>query len=741
MTQSNVDVKSQVVAATDIVELIGRSVALKRRGKDYLGLCPFHQEKSPSFSVSPAKQMFYCYGCKAGGDAFKFVMMRDRVEFIDALKLLAEQANIELPRYGGAKEKTGERQLLLDAHSQACSFFEKLLAHPEQGRAAREYLETRGIDAASVGRFQIGYAPDAWDGLLRGDVGRRFRPPLLALAGLAKVRENGGGHYDTFRNRLMFPIRDEQNRIIAFGGRVMPGSKDPAKYLNSPETPLFSKSRCIFGIDLARQKIVETRTVVVVEGYTDVVMAHQHGVTNVVSILGTALTEQHVGILRRFADRIVLLFDADFAGDNAVDKAVGLFLTQPIAIHIASMPPDTDPDEFLLKNGAEEFQRVMAEAPDALTYKWRQLDRRFAASEGDLTGQQKAVETYLETLAGARGSGPVDSIRWGGALTRVSRLTGIPVDDLTKRFRMQPPARPAARPAAGAAHNEAAPAAAPRALRSWMPSGQGQAERWILGVLLLEPNRWARVQRTVGVADFADAEYRRLAEIYWEHQRHEGNRYLTSSSAYCRIPCSSSWPSRSSTRSRRCPAQTSAPERPGPRRSTRLLRWPAAVEGRTETRRATPRQRRGPARRAGRGGPAQATSGKGPPARPEAAVGRWPRPVAPVPPVAFNSAKRTQTGPCDVTGRAFPLALWRTNTNRSPWRWIERSRSGEKCKTKPTAARTIQRSRCRAQIVRDVGHGRRSKCKRSQPAKRRGGRGSGGVTPPVKCKTNPPRGI
>ena len=209
---------------------------------------------------------------------------------------------------------------------------------------------------------------------------KKYEASLLQQAGLIKARENGEGHYDTFRNRLMFPIRDETGRIIAFGGRVMPGSEDPAKYLNSPETPLFSKSQSIFGLDLARQKIVETRTVAVVEGYTDVVMAHQFGATNVVSILGTAMTEQHVSILRSFADRIVLLFDADTAGDLAVNRAVELFLTQPIEIAIASMPEGVDPDEYLLEHGAEAFAKMLADASDALTYKWKQLVRDFGAT-------------------------------------------------------------------------------------------------------------------------------------------------------------------------------------------------------------------------------------------------------------------------------------------------------------------------------------------------------------------------
>ena len=516
----NGDYKSQVLAATDIVQVVGASVKLARKGRDFWGCCPFHSEKSASFKVSPERQFFYCFGCKEKGNVIDFVMKRDRVEFLDALRALGQAAGIEMPKFGATKEKAGERQALLDAHSVACSYFERLLAHPEQGAAARQYLEKRGITAESVKRFQIGLAADAWDGLLRSAVGRKFTPQRLATAGLVKRRDKGDGFYDTFRNRLMFPIRDESARVIAFGGRVVPGSEDPAKYLNSPETPLFSKSRCVFGLDLARQKIVETRTAVVVEGYTDVVVAHQFGVRNVVSVLGTAMTEQHVSILRRFADRIVLLFDADAAGDTAVDRAVGLFLTQPVEIAIASMPPETDPDEFLLKEGPEEFQRLLSAATGALAYKWKQLVRRFDASD-DLTARAKAVEEYLQTLASARGSGPVDPLRWGQALARVSRLTEIPADELNRRFKApkNPPRRPqAAAPAPGAqgGADEAAPEP-PRPL-----DATGRAERRILGVLLLEPGRWMRVQRAVRVEDFSVPLHRRLAELYWEHQRHEG---------------------------------------------------------------------------------------------------------------------------------------------------------------------------------------------------------------------------
>jgi DNA primase len=535
---SGSDYKTQVLAAVDIVELIGRTVSLKRAGKDYKGLCPFHQEKTPSFTVSPSRQFFHCYGCKAGGNAIDFVIKRDRVEFIDALRSLGEQAGVPMPaKFGGgaSKEKAGERQALLDACSAACGFFEKSLAHPEWGAPARAYLEKRGINAEAVKRFQVGLAVDAWDALLRSAVGRKFTPQQLAMAGLVKPRNSGDGYYDTFRNRLMFPIRDENGRVIAFGGRVMPGSEDPAKYLNSPETPLFSKGKSVFGLDLARQRIVETRTAVVVEGYTDVVVSHQFSVNNVVSVLGTAMTEQHVNTLRRFADRIVLLFDADAAGDLAVDRAVGLFLTQPVEIAIASMPDDVDPDEYLLQHGADGFEKMLAGAADALTYKWKQLARRFNENGNNLTGQQKAVEEYLKALADARGTGPVDSLRWGQALSRVSRMTGIPVEDLNRRFgrpKNTPPQnqrgpggeRPGTGPLpdGGRAIGPSRAAAAAGTSRRGHLTAQDRAERWILGILLMEPRRWAQVQQVVGLADFTDDARRRLAELYWQHQRDEG---------------------------------------------------------------------------------------------------------------------------------------------------------------------------------------------------------------------------
>jgi DNA primase len=495
------DSRALVLQAVDVVELISQTVALKRRGRKYVGLCPFHTEKTPSFTVDPVKQAFYCFGCKASGSVFDFVMKRDRVEFKEALEILARAAGIELPQFGGKKMATGERQAMFDALSAACRFFENQF-HAPDGAGARAYLKDRGFDEATIKKFQVGLALDSWDALLKGPVGKKFPVGILFQAGLIKSREKGDGHYDVFRNRIMFPIKNESGQIIAFGGRVVPGSTDPAKYLNSPETALFNKSRSIFGLDMARQKIVESRVAAVVEGYTDVV-----------SVLGTAMTEQHVGVLRRFADRIVLLFDADSAGDAAVDRVVQLFLTQPVEIGVATMPAGLDPDEFLLKEGAKGFEQLIGGAADALEYAWKQLVRRFVSEAGDLTGQQKAAQQYLDLLANARKGGPVDTLRWGSALARVSRLTEIPVEVLHRKFG-KTGQKEANRPISGQ-NTEASPSARPS-------GGRYLAESQVLGVLLIAPRVWGSVQTVISVEDFGDSTLKALAEVYWNHQREEG---------------------------------------------------------------------------------------------------------------------------------------------------------------------------------------------------------------------------
>jgi DNA primase len=527
------DLKARVLESTDIVALIGRSVRLLRRGKDFVGLCPFHNEKTPSFTVNAGKQFFHCFGCKKHGNAIDFVIERDRVEFKDALRQLAQAAGIAMPESGVAAHRAGEMQALRDANAAAGLFFEKQLAHRTLGAAARQYLAERGFNAESIKRFHVGLAADAWDGFLSSSAAKKFAVSQLALAGLVKPRQQGEGHYDTFRNRLMFPIRDPEGRVIAFGGRVMPGSDDgegkasaAAKYLNSPQTPLFDKGRCAFGLDLAKQAIIDSRTagdsrttVAVVEGYTDVMMAHQFGCTNVVSTLGTALTDRHLALLARFADRVVVVFDPDTAGDAAVDRAIELAMTQEkIELAVASLPDGLDPDEFLLRSGAAAFNTVLAQADDAVTYKWKQLNRRLNVQADDFVGQQKAVQEYLEFLStvgqrvNPRGRG------WEWALARAARVTGYSISQLQQwTFKKNP----------GTSVRRRTPQAVVASMpRAQIPTARDRAERSVLGYLLCEPGSWHDAQKQIAPDDFTPGPRRKLAEIYWRHQQDEGEPVL-----------------------------------------------------------------------------------------------------------------------------------------------------------------------------------------------------------------------
>ena len=529
------DTKRLVLEAVDIVKLVGESVKLKKAGRRYVGLCPFHSEKSPSFGVDSQKQFYYCFGCKKGGNAIDFVIERDRLEFKDAIQALADWAGVELPRFERNPEQADRRRQMQDAHAAAADVYRKLLRSPE-GKAALDYLTGRGFNDETIKAFGLGFAPDAWDTLAQHGLARKFPTDVLAEGGLVKANDKGG-HYDTFRGRVIFPIRDEQGRTIAFGGRILPGSDNPAKYLNSPETPLFSKSRVLFGLDLAKKRIVETRTAVVFEGYADAAMAHQFGVTNAVAVLGTALTADHAATLRRLCDKIVLLFDADAAGGMAAKRSVELLLREPVEVAVAELPAGTDPDEFLQQHGREAFQAKIDAASDALTYSWKQTLRRFDGA--GVSGRAEALGEFLTLLEEARASaGTVDSGKWGAILARVEKNTGIKAAELNERLSRgqtsQTPRtfQPARRRSNwqqddnGKWRKTGPDYAGPR--RSELPSpeqaetGDTRAEAQLLGAMFNDPHLWHHVQAHVGPEDFADRRYKWLADRFWDHLRNEG---------------------------------------------------------------------------------------------------------------------------------------------------------------------------------------------------------------------------
>ncbi len=389
------DIVAEVKRSADIVEIISRYISLKRAGRNFKALCPFHTEKTPSFIVNPERQFFHCFGCGKGGDVFTFVAEHERVEFPEAVRIVAAAVGITIPEGwgsgGGAAQQLKTR--LYQLHRWAAHFFAKQLAHPN-GKRARDYLLGRGFSPESLEAWGIGYAPDAWDTLGKAARAAGFSDKELLASGLV-IQRDSGGHYDRFRNRIMFPIRDTQGRVIAFGGRTL--GDDTAKYINSPETPLFSKSRCLFGLDKARDAIVAGRRVLITEGYTDTIMCHQMGITWAVATLGTALTRDHASLLRRYADTVLLLFDADRAGEAAVDRSLEVFANSDLVVRVPSIEKGSDPCDFLLAHGAEAFLERLDGAAELYDVKLEMAASRHDLASAD--GRAKAVDECLEALA------------------------------------------------------------------------------------------------------------------------------------------------------------------------------------------------------------------------------------------------------------------------------------------------------------------------------------------------------
>jgi DNA primase len=341
--------------SVDIYDLVSGYVSLKKAGKNWLGLCPFHSEKTPSFNVNPAKQIFHCFGCGVGGDAFKFLELQEGLNFPEAVKQLADRAGIMLPESRPrADEKKGdeERKALLRITAEAADYFRLELAGPA-GSAARAYLAKRGLTETVVGDFCLGYARPEWDGLLRHLRQKGHPPALLEKAGLIVKRSEGEGHYDRFRGRIIFPIRDISGQVIAFGGRVMDDSLP--KYMNSPETPLYSKSNVLYCLDQAKEPARKQGYFIIVEGYLDAIACHQYGAKNAVATLGTALTDGHLRLMRRFAQKLMLIFDPDPAGVKAALRGFELFAGSGMKVNVVSLPDGDDPDTFLKKKGYEAF--------------------------------------------------------------------------------------------------------------------------------------------------------------------------------------------------------------------------------------------------------------------------------------------------------------------------------------------------------------------------------------------------
>lgn len=389
------DVINQIRDRTDIVEVVGQHVSLTRTGQNLKGLCPFHQEKSPSFTVSPSRQIFHCFGCGVGGNVFTFLTRITGASFPETVRELGRKVGIEVEE---ATSQVGPQAVqavrIEQLNKAAADWFRQNLSDDQLGAEAREYLSSRGMLPSTIERFGIGVAPNEWDGLIKSLGKQGFMQNDLASAGLIIARENGSGFYDRFRARVMFTITDLRKRVVGFGGRVL-GEGTP-KYLNSPDTALFRKGQTLFALDVAREAVTRTKTVIVVEGYFDAIALHQAGLVHTVATLGTALTLEHIQVLRRFASNVILLFDPDAAGVRAALRSLDLFVNSGLGVKVVSLPVGEDPDTYVRKEGAEAFDRLEERAPSLLDFA---LEHSLKTAEAStIEGRIRSVDEILRIL-------------------------------------------------------------------------------------------------------------------------------------------------------------------------------------------------------------------------------------------------------------------------------------------------------------------------------------------------------
>lgn len=422
----------QIAAANDIVDVIGSYFPLKRAGANFKALCPFHQEKTPSFIVSPSRQTFHCFGCGAGGSVFRFVVDYEHTDFPSAVRKLAARAGIKVVEAPGGPSDDRDyavRRTLLKLHGEAAEWFHDNLLKKELGESARHYLKRRGITLEIAKHWQLGYAPDEWDALGSWARGRGYSVRDLISSGLVKTRDDAqrsanvsGSAYDRFRARIIFPICNDVGEVIAFSGRLLQDAEGAAKYLNSPETPIFRKGHVLFGLDKTKRALIESNCAIVCEGQLDLISLFEAGIKNVVAPQGTAFTEKQARVLKRFVNEVVLCFDADAAGKKASERSLDALLQNDLIVRVAEMPAGEDPDSLVRREGKEAFQSRIAGARDFFDY-W--IERE--ASDVDLSSlgaKMQLARNLAETVSRIR-----DPLMQGEVVSKVSAYLGVPAID------------------------------------------------------------------------------------------------------------------------------------------------------------------------------------------------------------------------------------------------------------------------------------------------------------------------
>jgi DNA primase len=495
--QSAVD---RVQQANSIIDVISEYVSLAKKGREMVGLCPFHEDHRPSMYVNETKQIFKCFACGAGGDVLKFVQMKENLTFPQAIERLAQRAGIELAPsrrpLTSDRPKEADPALLAKVNDWAARYFANCLADPVRGKSTMDYVTSRAINAESIKTWRLGFSPDLATGLAEAARKKGIPSSLLQAAGLVTAAGQ-----DRFVNRLMFAITDVTGRVIGFGGRTLNG--DGAKYVNSPATDLFDKSSCLYGLAQARKGIIDSQTAIVVEGYTDCIMAHQQGCTNVVATLGTSLTSKHGRILRRYAKKVVLLFDGDTAGEAASHRALDICLKERIDIQIATIPGGEDPCEFLAAHGREGFEQILGKAVDIFAFKWERLMDRFQ-SDDTLAGRRAAMEEFLQTIATSIWAGQMSVVDRGLVVNRLSAVLGIEGRQLDEDLR-----RRVAAVAKGPSRDNVQPQGLSESLGNGLSA---MAQREVLEVLLNDPRLFQEVHGRITVNVFTVPLLRQVAE-------------------------------------------------------------------------------------------------------------------------------------------------------------------------------------------------------------------------------------
>ncbi len=492
------DIIEEVRMKNDIVEVISQYVKLQRRGSSYFGLCPFHNEKSPSFSVSPAKQMYYCFGCGAGGNVFTFIMEYENFTFVEALQYLAQRAGVELPKLEysqEAKEAADRRAALLEVNKRAAQYFYYKL-RGKNGQTAWNYLTGRGLTEETMKKFGLGYSDKYSNDLYRYLKSKGYKDDLLRESGLFQADERRG-MYDKFWNRVIFPIMDVNSRVIGFGGRVMGDGKP--KYLNSPETKIFDKSRNLYGLHIART--TRQKYLIVCEGYMDVITMHQAGFTNAVASLGTALTSGHASLLKRYTQEVLLLYDSDEAGIRAALRGIPILRDAGVATRVVNLAPYKDPDEFIKAMGAEAFQERLDQAENGFLFRVREEEK--SHDLGDPQGKteffRQVAVMLLEFPEELERSNYIDAI---------SRRYRIASEELRKAV--------ASQAMRGTAAEKRVVPKPIRKEKEKRESGVQKAQKLMLTWLVNEPGIYKVVKKYLSPEDFTEKFYEKTAKLLFE---------------------------------------------------------------------------------------------------------------------------------------------------------------------------------------------------------------------------------